>query len=825
MIDSDILAVFIPEAHGYLDRIAASEDPVERARAAHGLKGACAMVGLEPLRQAAEALEAALRAGGDGAEERRLVGALIESLLTGVPADVAAPPAPEWDADELRSLRAFFLDEATEHLESIGNALAKLHADTGDRGALAEVLRKLHTLKGSAGSVLLQDLTQLAHSLEDRVIALRDRRPAPTRDEIDSLDDGAQKLSAALRVLERDVRGPASAPAPTPGAPAAPVGDRRDLDRRLVDRRADPEQQTVRVEVQRIDELMDAASELIFDRTRVARRLEELDGCVRDLGKVRAALQHFAVELERLPGDLPQRAAELAVELSTGLAALGRAVHGAGEDAEGLQRTSATLQQGIRHVRMMAIGRLLARFEQPVRELARREGRQVRWVTAGEDTEIDKAVVERVAEPLLHLSRNAVAHGIEPPGVRRALGKPEVGTVRVSARHEGDAVEIQVADDGRGIDREAVRRALVASGRVDREQAAQLDEAALFATLFEAGLSTRDAADQVAGRGVGLDAVKEALARLGGTVRVTSVPDQGATFVVRLPLTTAVQEALLFKVGGQVYALPAARVVDAVSVSPADLRIAGAEGVDHITLALPDGRRELPVVRLGALFGVPAPPGGNPRRSALVVSFADGDEVQTFAVTCDKVIGPREIVVRSLGPLLQHLSLYSGATISGAGKVQLILDVGRLAEYARSGVRATRPLRALGPRRVLVADDSRSIREAASLILAQGGYSVETVPDGWDAWELLQDRPFDLLLTDLEMPRLDGHELIAKVRRAPELAALPVVVITSRTNEATRARVTGEGADGFVPKPLRRKALLDGVEAALLARASLSRTA
>lgn len=810
MIDSDILSVFIPEAHGYLDRIATSNDPRDRAQAAHGLKGACAMLGLEPLRKAAEALEAALRTGSDGTLERRQVGALIDSLLTGAPAEVAAPPAPEWDADELRSLRAFFLDEATEHLESINGALARLHGDASDREALAEVLRKLHTLKGSAGSVLLQDMSQLAHSLEDRVIALRDRNAPVARNEVDALDDGAQKLSQALRMLEREVRGQPQ--------PQGLVSDRR-----LVDRRADPDSQTVRVEVQRIDELMDAASELVFDRTRIARRLQELDGCVRDLGKVRAELQKFALELERLPGELPQRAAELAVELSTAVAALGRAVHGVGEDAEGLQRTSATLQEGIRHVRMMAIGRLFARFEQPVRELARREGKQVRWVTAGEETEIDKAVVERVAEPLLHLVRNAVAHGIEAPEVRRALGKPETGTVTVSARHEGDAIEILVADDGRGVDSEAVRRALVNARRISPEEAAQLDEAALFATLFEGGLSTRDAADDLAGRGVGLDAVKEALARLGGTVRVTSVQDRGASFVVRLPLTTAVQQALLFKVGGQVYALPAARVSDAVQVSAEDLRTAGPEGgIDKILITLDDGPQELPVVRLGALFGVPAPPGGNPRRSALVVHFGLGDAVQTFAVTCDKVIGPREIVVRSLGPLLAHLPLYAGATISGAGKVQLILDVAHLADIARRGVRATRPTRALGPRRVLVCDDSRSIREAASLILAQGGYSVETVPDGWDAWELLQDRPFDLLLTDLEMPRLDGHELISRVRRAPETAGLPIVVITSRTNDPTRNRVIAEGADGFVPKPLRRKSLLDAVEAALASKMTLA---
>src|SRR6185436_11680211 len=209
--------------------------------------------------------------------------------------------------------------------------------------------------------------------------------------------------------------------------------------------------------------------------------------------------------------------------------------------------------------------------------------------------------------------------------------------------------------------------------------------------------------------------------RLGGQVRVSSTPGRGASFIVRLPLTTAVQQALLFKVGGQVYAVPAARVQEAVQVSAADLRLGPSE--ERVVLR----GRELPLVRLGALFGVPAPP-GLVNRAGLVLTVED----ELFVLTCDKIIGPREIVVRSLGPLLSGLPLYAGATISGAGKVQLILDVEHLAEHAKAGVRGARPTRALGPRRVLVCDDSRSIRETASLILAQGGYSVEAVPDGWD---------------------------------------------------------------------------------------------
>jgi len=669
----------------------------------------------------------------------------------------------EWDDDELRALRSVFLDEADEHLDAAREQLAQLHTRSGEAAMVSALLRTLHTIKGSAGSVELPEVARAAHAFEDRLIALR-AAPMTTEAALPSLEAAL----AELRALVDDARDALPRPVPMPTTP--PLTAPRD--RRAVERAAPGQDHTVRVEVERIDELMDAASELVFDRTRLQRRLQDLDARARMIGDA---------EIARI-------AAALA------------------DDVEGLRRTSATLQDRIRRVRRVEIGRLFARLSQPVRELARKEGKEVTLALTGEETEIDKALVERIAEPLLHLLRNAVAHGVEPPEVRAALGKPRAGTVTLTARQAGDAVEIVVADDGQGIDLDGVRRALVAAGRVDGEAAASLDEPALYAALFEPGISTRVAADDVAGRGVGLDAVRDALARLHGTVSVTSTAGRGAAFTVRLPLTTVVQEALLFKVGGQVYAIPAARVDEILDVTVDDVELGEVERLRRGTFALP-------LVRLGALLGVPPPPGASARRSALVIN--DGDFA--FAATCDKVIGPREIVVRSLGPLFANLPLYAGATISGAGKVQLILDVARLAEVARHGVHHDRPARADSQPRVLVVDDSRAIREAALLILAQGGYAADAVADGWDAWELLQDRPFQALVTDLEMPRLDGWELIARVRRSPELAAIPIVVVSSRA-AATRVRVLASGADAVVDKPLRRKALIDAVAGAVSER-------
>jgi chemosensory pili system protein ChpA (sensor histidine kinase/response regulator) len=494
------------------------------------------------------------------------------------------------------------------------------------------------------------------------------------------------------------------------------------------------------------------------------------------------------------------RLAEVEAELEEAVRDLERAGAGLNDDAELLGQTSRTLQDGLQRVRMMDVGRLFARVATPLREMARRAGKQVELHTSGERTAIDKAVVERVLDPLLHLLRNAVAHGIESAAERARAGKPEAGRVEIGARQRGDQIILEVTDDGAGIDFERLRAALARARHLSPEQEAALGDAELMATIFDAGVSTRAEADDLAGRGVGLDAVKEGIERLGGVIRCASVPGRGTRFTIQLPLTTAIEKALLFKVGGNVYAVPSANVVETAQVTSAAMSLA------------PSGEelevrgRTLPLVRLGALLGEPPPPGETQRRAAVVIEH-DGAQ---FAVTCDKLIGPREIVVKGLGPLLAPLTLFAGATISGAGKVQLILDVATLADLAgRTTPRGARPTGRAGGPRVLVADDSRSLREAAALMLMQGGYRVETVPDGWEAWELLQDRAFDLLLTDGEMPRLDGYELTARVRRVPELRDLPVVVMTSRLAEAMRVKALQAGASAFLAKPLRRKALLE----------------
>jgi chemotaxis protein histidine kinase CheA/CheY-like chemotaxis protein len=692
--------------------------------------------------------------------------------LSGLPDDFA----PE--------LRRVFRQEADEHILAAQAALAELRRDRSAPAPLADLRRRLHTLKGAAATVGLADLAAAAHGIEEMLVV-----PEPGAERMDAVAD-------ALDGLARMVAEPVERAARPPDEPPPPRG-----------------RHLLRVEAARLEAAMDDLGELIFSRTRIERRGAELEGLTRDARHVRGGLAAAARDLAD-----PEAAARGVVALREMEGQYGEVIDGLERlrgtlrfETAALQSATAALRSRLIEVRMGPARSLLARLGPAIREAARREGKRVDVELVGDDVALDQIIVDRVGDALLHLVRNAVAHGIETPEERASVGKPPLGRVRVEVRAGRDSVEIDASDDGAGIDLGRVREALIAAGRSGPEIASLGDER-LLRHIFDPGFSTRPGADELAGRGVGLDAVAAAIAGLGGEIAVDSKAGRGTRFRIWLPSTAALTHALLFKVGGHVYAVPAAAVVEIVHVD-----IHTADRADRgEPLHLPD--RDVPLLRLRPILGGDFPPGGL-RRGPVVLLDHEGDR---FAITCHKVIGTREIVVKGLGAPLSRLPLFAGCTISGGGTVQLLLDVGELHALARDRRRRGRT-RALTPRpligrRVLIADDSRSVREALAVMLAQAGFTVEVVPDGWEAWERLQDHAFDVLITDLEMPRVHGWDLIAKCRGDPALRRLPIVVLTARTGEHSRARAMGAGADAFSGKPLSRRAILDRIADALASR-------
>lgn len=776
----------------------------------------------------------------------------------------------DFDADELALLRQLFRDEAHEALEQVTARAQGIERGEPVPDAVNEMMRVTHTLKGAAGTVGLGEVVDLAHRLEGALAAVRaGQRPwSPAfaeavveiadgiRAYVDAFGDTARAAAVAARVHEllapwSEARRPPR-PAPMPPAPAPPpvlaapstdepsdereaaasrsimlpgalpglaadltsdgvvVADEVDASATAslpaLDASTGYDARTLlRVEPERVDELMSAAGELLFDRNRIERRVQLLRTLTRDLGRARQALRDDTGGVRGAGTDALRAAIEgrlRAVEgqIATLTTQLAQTTAALLDETEAMRRNLGELQRGLTRVRMQTARALFAQLARALRAAARSAGAKVELRTRGEDTEFDKAVAERITDPLIQLLRNAVVHGIEPPAERVLRGKAATGTIRVHARQEGNLVVIEVADDGRGVDVKKLRERFVESGRWSRARAELASDDDVLQALFDPGVSSRDEADELSGRGIGLDLVRETIARLGGEVRMTSTPGRGTTFTLRLPVSTAVSQAMLFKVHGQVYALPNTQVVDTVYVD------AGAT-------TWPPGPGGAPVVRLEQLLAVsttsaaePAPP----RRPAVVLAYAD----QRLVCTVDKLVGPREIVVKQLGPLLAPLPLFAGATISGSGKVQLILDPAALVRAAYPDRPLTSPAGAeTAPEapagRALVVDDSRAIREALTSMLAREGWIVDVAEDGARALALAEQLPYDLVVTDLEMPRMGGFELIDRLRAEPRTRATPVVIVSSRVSPDTRRRARELGVKGLIGKPLTRRKLLE----------------
>lgn len=778
----------------------------------------------------------------------------------------------EFAPDELAMLRSFFRDEAQEALDAITRALLDTGPLAPSGGDVTELMRITHTLKGSAGTVGLSEMVGFTHELEEQFARLRTGTLEwstivherfievvdAIRGYVDAVGTSAesavssQPIAAQFDALRRTGTWKPATPL-TPAAPVAPAfprpagrGKRRnkpptepplfdtadehldDTTRSIVadtgtdDTRADSrsdDRGVLRVDPKRIDILMDSVGELVVDRTRIERRVNTVRTITRELENSHEALQVSTLAVRELGehnrelGAIASAMDAISARITSSLLELQRATANLLDDADALNRTSATLQNGLIRVRMSSAKALFQTLGRQLRTTARRANKKIRLLASGEDTEFDKTVVERITDPLIQLVRNAVAHGIESADERIAAGKSPIGELRILARQEGNLVVLQLSDDGAGIDPDALRERFVAAGRWSRQKAELSSDEEVLHAIFDAGVSTRDEADPLAGHGVGLDATRDTIARLGGEIRMTSTPGKGTSFTIRLPVSTAVSHAMLFKLYRDVYAIPQLHVVETAQVDCWD---------EQFPTHLEVREGQIPLLHLQQLLNARSPV-EMPTLPVIVVAYAG----RQFALTCDKVVGPRDIVVKDLGPLLSPLPLYSGATLSGSGKVQLILDVAALTRLAYPDMQSdTEPddeqlattfdsedSVSVVFHRALVAEDSRSIREAVSRILVDAGYIVDAAEDGARAWHLLSEGRYDLVVTDIEMPELDGFELIERMRRDRRLADKPVVVMTSRTHPADRQRARDLAVRSFIAKPVTRRKIFEALKA------------
>ena len=475
------------------------------------------------------------------------------------------------------------------------------------------------------------------------------------------------------------------------------------------------------------------------------------------------------------------------------------AVRGMRELVEGHRGGMALVRDGAMGLAMVPVRRAFATLPRIVRDVAQTTGKTVRLEMSGEDVEIDKQVLDGVADALKHLVVNAVDHGCEPPAVRVAAGKPAEAVVRVTARSVAGTVVLEVADDGTGVDEDRVRAKAVELGLLPPDS--PLAGPPLLELLFTPALSTAGAVTETSGRGVGLDVVRTAVEALGGSIEVRSTAGAGTTFVLTVPVTLGVVRCLLARVGEERYAVPVHGVVESVSLRPAQgARLHALAGAPVVVR---DGV-SVPLLDLGTALGTAREPGRTPG-SALVVRHG-GSAGALVAWAVDRLDGERELVVKDLGSFLGKVPGVAGATIDGDGSVVCLLDLRELADRS-VGAGAAAPAAAAGPARsparrarVLVVEDSVGVRELERVILEGAGYLVETAVDGLDGASRLRDDPADLVLSDVEMPGMDGFALTRTIRRTKGWENVPVIIMTSRGEEHARQAGLEAGCSAYLLK-------------------------
>lgn len=686
-----------------------------------------------------------------------------------------------------------FAQEAREQLARLNEGFLALGRDAGDDRAWGETTRAAHTLKGSARMLKFIEVSRLAHGIEDVLGAVRAGRvtleavQGPLYRALDCIEDCIVRIEKRRDDpvdTEPVIAALASADAAAPDA--AVEGAEADPDQKTdpdeksgPSNRPDPSNRPEQ-DAAAVDE---AIVLQVADNVRVqTSSLEDLVRLAGEIGACRTRLQRGLAELNGLRGQVQrlQAVGDAQIELGHRLAASDRSLR---QTAQWLDGLADELREAALDLGMLPLAAVSDGLPRAVRELCRSLGKDVELVVTGRETRLDKRVIEALGDMLVHLVSNSIAHGIEAPGQRAEQGKPPRGRLEISARSVGDRVVVVVEDDGRGLDAAAIKERAAQRRLATPDELARASRRELFELIFRPGFSTAARLSDIAGRGVGLDAVRRAAERLGGSVRVQSEAGAGTRFELDLPLTATMLRGLLVEAGGGMFALPVASVVEVMRCLPADL----VETAGRPTLRR--GEQLIPIERLDAVLDLP-PAVAEP--TALLIVEAGRRRV---GLRVDRIFDEREILIR---PLPQHLGKVAG--IAGAA----VIDDDRIVPilYAPDlvgGGAAAAPRRSAG-RRVLVVDDSANTREIIRSVLEADGHRVDLAADGLEALERVGSTVYDLVVTDLDMPRLDGLGLIARLRGMQRYAATPIVIVSSQDSEAERRRGLDRGADAYIVK-------------------------
>jgi len=744
------------------------------------------------------------------------------------------------------SLLELFSLEAEAQTQVLNAGLLALERNPTQADQLESCMRAAHSLKGAARIVGVDAGVSVAHVMEDCLVSAQEGRLLLRPEHIDALLQGTDLLMRiatpnnapapedieAYVALMGGLLDPAAAAAVPVSAPAAPLMAELQLEPPLAwleepapvveplpeapkktRRTTENGERVLRVTAERLNSLLDLSSKSLVETLRLKphlatmQRLKRMqNNGLRALENLNVHLKEHALSLEAQEAleDARRLLAESQQLLVEKNAELDEFVWQASQRAQVLYDTALAC-------RMRPFADVLNGQVRMVRDLGRSLGKQVRLEIEGEKTQVDRDVLEKLEAPLTHLLRNAVDHGIETPEQRLLAGKPAEGLIRLRASHQAGLLVLELSDDGNGVDLEKVRSSIIERQLSTAQTAAQLSEEELLTFLFLPGFSLRDTVTEVSGRGVGLDAVQHMVRQLRGAVVLEQTAGEGSRFHLEVPLTLSVVRSLVVEVGGEAYAFPLAHIERMCDLEAAD--IVQVEGRQHFWY----GGRHVGLVAASQLLQRPVNQGHQPTLKVVVIRERD----TIYGVAVERFIGERTLVVLPLDERLGKVQDISAGALLDDGSVVLIVDVedmlrsvdkllntGRLERIARQGDQAVEVAR----KRILVVDDSLTVRELQRKLLLNRGYDVAVAVDGMDGWNALRSEDFDLLITDIDMPRMDGIELVTLLRRDNRLQSLPVMVVSYKDREEDRRRGLDAGADYYLAKAsFHDDALLDAV--------------
>jgi chemosensory pili system protein ChpA (sensor histidine kinase/response regulator) len=728
-------------------------------------------------------------------------------------------------------LLPIFLEEANELVPQVGELLRTWRAEPVNFEPARALQRALHTLKGSSRMAGVMGLGELTHNMETRVENAIALNLTPGQF-FDDLDVSYDRIGLLLeRVQQPDMS--EQAEAPRAGETTAAVGAPVATPAPTVQREEAKVHAMMRVRADALEKLVNEAGEIAITRTRVETEMHGLKAALLELTENVARLRRELREIEiaaesqlasRMHGstekdkqfdplefdrftrfqELTRMMAESVNDVSTVQQTLNKVVDDTDSALAAQARLNRELQQDLMRIRMVPIGSIVERLHRIVRQTSKELGKRANLDIRGINVELDRSALERITGPLEHLLRNAITHGLELPEARVAQGKAAMGEISLEIRQEGNEVTLILADDGAGLDLERIRAKAISQGLLDPSQA-RTDQQ-LAELVFTPGLSTAETVTELAGRGVGLDVVMSEVSGLGGRIELAFTPAQGTRFTIRLPLTTAVIQAVLVKIGNRTYALPSVMVEQVQQMRQEVLEKARAAG------AIEWAGRRYPLHHLPSLLGEAASAQvAGARRYSPVLLVRSG--VEAVAVEVDEMIGNQEVVVKNIGPQLARVPGIAGATVLGTGEIVLILNPVPLAARPASAHQVVtsphvRPLAVPSEPRIMVVDDSLTVRKITGRLLTREGYLVITARDGVEALELLAEAVPDVMLVDVEMPRMDGFDLTRNVRADARLKDVPIIMITSRTADKHRNYAMELGVNVFLGKPYQEDDLL-----------------